>query len=130
MQQLLDKWERLRTSEYLRPDEKLMLNHCISDLKRFMDHSVEVNKMVGNRTAVEWLVEKLESSLINTTGDYKVKLIIGLSDIEQAKEIEKERMIEFANNCIKQIEVSDTCELLMVESPKDLYNKTYGGGEQ
>jgi hypothetical protein len=38
-------------------------------------------------------------------------------------------MIDFANNCIKQIEVSDTCELLMVESPKDLYEQTYGGGE-
>jgi hypothetical protein len=47
----------------------------------------------------------------------------------QAKEMEKERMIDFANNCIKQIEVSDTCELLMVESPKDLYEQTYGGGE-
>jgi hypothetical protein len=49
---------------------------------------------------------------------------------QQAKEMEKERMIDFANNCIKQIEVSDTCELLMVESPKDLYEQTYGGGEQ
>jgi hypothetical protein len=48
----------------------------------------------------------------------------------QAKEMEKERMIDFANNCIKQIEVSDTCELLMVESPKDLYEQTYGGEEQ
>jgi len=44
--------------------------------------------------------------------------------------IRGERMIDFANNCIKQIEVSDTCELLMVESPKDLYQETYGGGEQ
>jgi hypothetical protein len=49
MQQLLDKWERLRKSEYLRPDEKLMLNHCISDLKRFMDHSVDANEMVGKQ---------------------------------------------------------------------------------
>lgn len=49
---------------------------------------------------------------------------------KQAKEVEKERMIDFANNCIKQIEVSDTCELLMVESPKDLYEQTYGGEEQ
>jgi hypothetical protein len=49
--------------------------------------------------------------------------------MNKAKEMEKERMIDFANNCIKQIEVSDTCELLMVESPKDLYEQTYGGGE-
>ena len=33
MEQLLDKWQRLLKSEYLRPDEKLMLNHCIADLK-------------------------------------------------------------------------------------------------
>jgi len=50
--------------------------------------------------------------------------------LDKAKEMEKERMIDFANNCIKQIEVSDTCELLMVESPKDLYEQTYGGEEQ
>ena len=49
---------------------------------------------------------------------------------QQAKEMEKQRMIDFANNCIKQIEVSDTCELLMVESPKDLYEQTYGGGDK
>jgi hypothetical protein len=70
------------------------------------------------QTAVEWLQSiELERDLT-------------LADWKQAKEMDKERMIDFANNCIKQIEVSDTCELLMVESPKDLYNKTYGGGEQ
>jgi hypothetical protein len=59
MQQLLDKWERLRRSEYLRPDEKLMLNHCISDLKRFMNHSGEANEMNKQQTAVEWLAFEL-----------------------------------------------------------------------
>jgi hypothetical protein len=76
--------------------------------------------MTNNKqqTAVEWL-QSIELQRDLTLADWK-----------QAKEMEKERMIDFANNCIKQIEVSDTCELLMVESPKDLYNENYGGGEQ
>jgi hypothetical protein len=76
--------------------------------------------MTNNKqqTAVEWL------QLIELERD------LTLADWKKAKEMEKERMIDFANNCIKQIEVSDTCELLMVESPKDLYEQTYGGAEQ
>jgi uncharacterized membrane protein YgaE (UPF0421/DUF939 family) len=70
------------------------------------------------QTAVEWLWEIA----------YNRELTV--ADWKQAKEMEKQRMIDFANNCIKQIEVSDTCELLMVESPKDLYNETYKGEEQ
>jgi hypothetical protein len=81
--------------------------------------------MTNNKqqTAVEWLNEQLQNNVHHT-------IRIPLDIIQQAKEMEKERMIDFANNCIKQIEVSDTCELLMVESPKDLYEQTYGGGEQ
>jgi hypothetical protein len=76
--------------------------------------------MTNNKqqTAVEW-VQSIELERDLTLADWK-----------QAKEMEKQRMIDFANNCIKQIEVSDTCELLMVESPTDLYEQTYGGGEQ
>ena len=76
--------------------------------------------MTNNKqqTAVEWLWEIA----------YNRELTV--EDGKRAKEMEKQRMIDFANNCIKQIEVSDTCELLMVESPKDLYNETYGGGKQ
>jgi hypothetical protein len=76
--------------------------------------------MTNNKqqTAVEWLQSiELERDLT-------------LADWGKAKEMEKQRMIDFANNCIKQIEVSDTCELLMVESPKDLYNETYEGDKQ
>jgi hypothetical protein len=88
--------------------------------------------MTNNKklTAVEWLFNELEridkvyyrNTIIYTDARKEA--------YEKAKEMEKERMIDFANNCIKQIEVSDTCELLMVESPKDLYKQTYGGGEQ
>ena len=67
------------------------------------------------QTAVEWL------------WDIAYNRELTVEDWQQAKEMEKDQMIDFANNCIKQIEVSDTCELLMVESPKDLYKQTYGG---
>jgi len=94
--------------------------------------------MTNNKqqTAVEWFIEQLEykGDLRDTPSIRNIQLNIDTSDYMelkvQAKEMEKERMIDFANNCIKQIEVSDTCELLMVESPKDLYQETYGGGEQ
>jgi len=101
MQQLLDKWGRLRTSEYLRPDEKLMLNHCISDLKRFMDHSGEVNEMLENRTAVEWLINELQKTrdwqrVINEANASGTSV---RDVIDEAKEMEKEHMIEFAWEC-------------------------------
>ena len=80
MQQLLDKWERLRKSEYLRPDEKLMLNHCISDLKRFMDHGVDVTEMVGNRTAVDgWF------NIYLVNGEIVIGSVIGFKTEKEAK---------------------------------------------
>ncbi len=81
--------------------------------------------MTNNKqqTAVEWLIEQMPLGIRKTLSENGI-------DFQQAKEMEKQRMIDFANNCIKQIEVSDTCELLMVESPKDLYEQTYGGGAQ
>ena len=81
------------------------------------------------QTAVEWLIEKLESSLINTTGDYKVKLIIGLSDIEQARKMEKQQMIEFAEDSLDYL--LDNREDLILLTTQDriehFYNETYGG---
>jgi hypothetical protein len=80
--------------------------------------------MTNNKqqTAVDYIFSQLPAEYGTTRSAFDV--------YQQAKEMEKERMIDFANNCIKQIEVSDTCELLMVESPKDLYEQTYGGNEQ
>jgi hypothetical protein len=84
------------------------------------------------QTAVDSIIELCQELLAN---HYSISHDAVCSEVikfcqEQAKEMEKERMIDFANNCIKQIEVSDTCELLMVESPKDLYQQTYGGDNQ
>ena len=117
MQQLLDKWERLRKSEYLRPDEKLMLNHCISDLKRFMEHSGEVNEMVGNRTAVEWLVEQLTPAIT-----LQQKHIDEIK--KQAKEMEKEQMIEFA-----QLYAVIHCMGDITKNADEYYKETYGGNK-
>jgi hypothetical protein len=128
MQQLLDKWERLRTSEYLRPDEKLMLNHCISDLKRFMDHSGEVTEMVGNRTAVEWLINELHKTrdwqrVINEANESSSSV---RDVIKQAREMEKEQMIDFANDLLAQ---NDPTYIASPNLAENYYNKTYGGNK-
>jgi hypothetical protein len=118
MQQLLDKWERLRRSEYLRPDEKLMLNHCISDLKRFIDHSVDVTEMVGKQqTAVEWLSEQFDSIVELYPSEYeKVNRAI-----EQAKEMFEEQIEKAYDDAIMKGRQEDG---------EQYYNETYGGGEQ
>jgi hypothetical protein len=113
MQQLLDKWERLRKSEYLRPDEKLMLNHCISDLKRFMNHSGEANEMVGKRTAVDWLCSFMLKPLSQWPDDMW----------EQAKEMEREQMIDFARKYMLYIHKEG---IITIET---FYNETYGGNK-
>jgi hypothetical protein len=46
--------------------------------------------------------------------------------IEQAKEMEKERMIDFAYNALK---IADNTRNRYVDVDK-LYNELYGGGEQ
>jgi hypothetical protein len=127
MQQLLDKWERLRKSEYLRPDEKLMLNHCISDLKRFMDHSVEANEMVGNRTAVDWLISQLHKTrdwqrVINEANESSSSV---RDVIDEAKEMEKEQIVKANNNGCGSM-------MCMIDSKRDgeqYYKKTYGGNK-
>jgi alkylated DNA nucleotide flippase Atl1 len=125
MQQLLDKWERLRKSEYLRPDEKLMLNHCISDLKRFMNHSGDVTEMVGNRTAVEWLIEQLQKTrdwqrVINEANESSSSV---RDVIKEAKEMEKEQMIDFARKYMLYIHNEG---IITIET---FYNEKYGGNK-
>ncbi len=123
MQQLLDKWERLRKSEYLRPDEKLMLNHCISDLKRFMDHSGDVNKMVENRTAVEWLIEQLQKTrdwqrVINEANQSSTSV---RDVIDEAKEMDREKLEDAWVEGFKNWNPSKSFE--------QYYNETHGGNK-
>ena len=77
------------------------------------------------QTAVEWVVKQLWDEM-NMQGDGAVFNAL----LDQALIMEKEQIINFGNYCIKQIEVSEAGELLMVEKPEDLYNETYGGDEQ
>lgn len=130
MQQLLDKWERLRTSEYLRPDEKLMLNHCISDLKRFMDHSGDVAEMVGNRTPVEQLIDEIERRMIlihvETNKPTREVMILNLPmDLKRFKEMERERMIDFALICTFGDSDVDT---IIRRAFAEIFDETYEGG--
>ena len=72
--------------------------------------------MENKQTAVEWLIEKLESQYIKTTGGYDVKMIIGIKDIEQAKEMEKQQIIKAI---IDKYTYGDL-------SAEQYYNKYYG----
>ena len=78
--------------------------------------------MTNNKqqTAVEWLYDRFLFAGYSIPSEWK----------EQAKAMEKEQIISFGNYCIKQIEVSEAGELLMVLKPEDLYNETYEGGKQ
>jgi hypothetical protein len=69
------------------------------------------------QTAVEWLESELR----------KLPFVNVLDVFEQAKEMEKQQMIEFGYACANQIDMNDNGELLMVKSPKELYNEKYGG---
>jgi len=69
------------------------------------------------QTAVEWLVDKHFGGIENVTPDFK-------KHIEQAKEMEKEQMIEFGELCWKNLLRSD-----VIMRPRDVYNETYGGNK-
>jgi hypothetical protein len=87
--------------------------------------------MTNNKqqTSVEWLHDELFKSfekfytLQFTMEEYQannVKLYL------QAKEMEKERMIEFTNEWFEEYQ----CGLDNFKNPEQYYNETYGGGEQ
>ena len=87
--------------------------------------------MTNNKqqTAVEWLYDELFKSfqkfytLQLTMEEYQannVKLYL------QAKEMEKERMIEFTNEWFEEYQ----CGLGNFKNPTQYYNETFGGAEQ
>jgi len=88
--------------------------------------------MTNNKqqTAVEWYIEKL----LDFDYEYAKGLITlevwserKKSLIEQAKEMEKERMIEFANDLLAQ---NDINYIAVPNLAEQYYNETYGGCEQ
>ena len=59
---------------------------------------IKTNNM-AQQTAVEWLIEQIESCKITMYNDRDRKKLISLTNenlIEQAKQMEKEQMVEFA----------------------------------
>jgi len=78
------------------------------------------------QTAVEWLIEQLQKTrhyqrVINEANESS-SLVIDV--IEQAKAMEKEKMIEFGELVWKNSLRSDK-----IMKSRDVYNETYGGNK-
>ena len=79
------------------------------------------------QTAVEWGIEKLASLTFDYMAGFISKreydqLLKGV--IKQAKEMEKEQMIEFGELVWKNLLRSDK-----IMKSRDVYNETYGGNK-
>jgi hypothetical protein len=72
------------------------------------------------QTAVEWLISTVNKQ---SWGDFRIDIPNEI--IQQAKEMEKQRMIEFAELCWKNLLRSD-----VIMRPRDVYNETYGGDDE
>jgi hypothetical protein len=89
------------------------------------------------QTAVEWFIEELEENGKAYEENQVVRTInicIDVSDYmelkQQAKEMEKERMIGFTNKYINS-ELWVNCNAIESDSTvEQYYEQTYGGGEQ
>jgi hypothetical protein len=86
--------------------------------------------MTNNKqqTAVDSIIELCQELLAN---HYSISHDGVCSEIirfcqEQAKEMEKQRMIEFTNEWFEEYQ----CGLDNFKNPEKYYNETYGGGEQ
>jgi hypothetical protein len=76
--------------------------------------------MENKQTAVQWLTYKIEEQRENGNVDLRTTLFY----CEQAKEMEKEKMIEFGELVWKNLLRSDK-----IMKPRDVYNETYGGNK-
>jgi len=86
--------------------------------------------MTNNKqqTAVDSIIELCQELLSN---HYSISHDAVCSEVikfcqEQAKEMEKERMIEFTNEWFEEYQ----CGLGNFKNPEQYYNETYRGGEQ
>jgi hypothetical protein len=79
------------------------------------------------QTAVEWYANRLcdiEIAYNQGVIDTEVYVKSKTHAYEQAKEIEKQRIIEFAELCWKNLLRSD-----VIMRPRDVYNETRGGNK-
>jgi hypothetical protein len=109
-----NKW-RIENREQLREERK-------QKLKELMEKDKQ-------KTAVEWQFEQLFNSFEKfNNGEYTFDEYLkrNLEIREQAKEMEKHRMIKFTNEWFEEYQ----CGLGNFKNPEKYYNETYGGGEQ
>jgi hypothetical protein len=50
--------------------------------------------MENKQTALEWLVQEIESKYLKTNGAYDVKVIIGKDIVDKAKAMERDQIID------------------------------------
>jgi len=100
-----------------------MTNNKINKLKNIIQVYTNTENMTNNKLAVEWLAKSyvdLLTKLNNEEISLKEFEIQYIELLEQAKEMEKEIMIQF---CIDWF-ISREMNI------REYYDKTYGGGEQ
>jgi hypothetical protein len=108
-----NKW-RIENREQLRKERK-------EKLKELMEKDKQ-------QTAVDSIIELCQELLAN---HYSISHDAVCSEVikfcqEQAKEMEKQRIIEFTNEWFEEYQ----CGLDNFKNPEQYYEQTYGGGEQ
>jgi len=108
-----------------------MTNNKINKLKNIIQLYTNTETMTNNKLAVEWLAKSyvdLLTKLNNEEISLKEFEIQYIELLEQAKEMEKEQMIEFSEQVFRNRYNEVYQSLTKVAT--DTYNETYGGGEQ
>ena len=72
------------------------------------------------QTAVEWLFNQIQKDIIGLEFDYA-------DEFNQAKEMEKEQKIKFANEYAESGSFYCNGEFAIEKDAEDFYNETYGG---
>ena len=74
------------------------------------------------KTAIDWLVDKINTDCLNST-------YVRIDLIQQAKQMEKEQMIEFAEDYIDYHCYADfDNQITYDKTATEYYNETYKGG--
>jgi hypothetical protein len=109
-----------------------MTNNKINKLKNIIQLYTNTENMTNNKLAVEWLAKSyvdLLTKLNNEEIPPKEFEIQYIELLEQAKEMEKERIINFTEDWYFNGPLLGG-GVDVVETIEQHYNETYGGGEQ
>jgi hypothetical protein len=77
------------------------------------------------QTAVEWLVEEFKEKL---TGNNLPNWVLDV--IQQAKEMEKEQIIEAVYYCLESVKISDDKTMFTATTAEQYYHETFKQQEQ